>query len=313
MKKGQEYDIIIGTQALLTSSLIFDKVGLIVIDEQHRFGVAQDHRSKKGKRTAPPYYDRNTHPSYSRFDPLWWSGSFHYHSNASRSSSYKNISRPPYKKIGRLRLDWIKSQRGACQVFIICPLIEESESETLSPSEQPKRVWTSENDVFKGLRVSLLHGKLKPPGKESIMKEFSEGKIDILVSTSVVEVGIDIPNATIMIIEGAERLDSHSFINYEAALAEGIQSYCYLFSEIQDESKLKRLHFFAATSNGVKLAEYDLGQRVGNIFGTKQHGYLKLKIASLSDVPLCNRRRMPHNIFSKNIPTFIPKQCFKAK
>lgn len=295
MKKGDKYDIIIGTQALLTSSLTFDKVGLVVIDEQHRFGVAQ--RSLLKEKGKEPHLLTMTATPIPRTLALTLYGDL----------DLSTITQMP---LGRLPIktflvplekrtaaySWIqkKVKEERVQVFIICPLIEESESETLLTVKAAKKEFEHlKNDVFKDLTVSLLHGKLKPREKELIMKEFSEGKTDILVSTSVVEVGIDIPNATIMIIEGAERFGLAQLHQLRGRIGRGsAQSYCYLFSEIREEDKLKRLHFFAATNNGVKLAEYDLGQRgAGNIFGTKQHGYLKLKIASLSDVQLMKQAK----------------------
>lgn len=295
MKKGDTYDIIIGTQALLTSSLAFDKVGLVVIDEQHRFGVAQ--RSLLKEKGKEPHLLTMTATPIPRTLALTLYGDL----------DLSTITQMP---LGRLPIktflvpltkraaayNWIekKVKEEHVQVFIICPLIEESESETLFTVRAAKKEYEHlKNEVFKGLNVSLLHGKLKPREKELIMKKFLEGKTDILVSTSVVEVGIDIPNATIMIIEGAERFGLAQLHQLRGRVGRGnVQSYCYLFSEIQDESKLNRLHFFAETSNGVKLAEYDLGQRgAGNIFGTKQHGYLKLKIASLSDIGLMKQAK----------------------
>lgn len=295
MKKGGVYDIIIGTQALLTSSLTFDKVGLVVIDEQHRFGVAQ--RSLLKEKGKEPHLLTMTATPIPRTLALTLYGDL----------DLSTITQMP---LGRLPIKtflvplakrmaaytWIekKVREEKVQVFIICPLIEESESETLQTVKAAKKEYEHlKNEVFKNLKVSLLHGKLKPREKELVMKEFSDGKTDILVSTSVVEVGIDIPNASIMIIEGAERFGLAQLHQLRGRIGRGtVQSYCYLFSEIQDESKLKRLHFFAGTNNGVKLAEYDLGQRgSGNIFGTKQHGYLKLKIASLSDIELMRQAK----------------------
>lgn len=293
--KNDSFDIIIGTQALLTSSLAFQRVGLVVIDEQHRFGVAQ--RSLLKEKGKEPHLLTMTATPIPRTLALTLYGDL----------DLSTITQMP---LGRLPIKtflvplvkraaayaWIekKVNEEHIQVFIICPLIEESESETLQTVKAAKKEYEHlKNIVFKGLNVSLLHGKLKPKEKELIMKEFSVGKTDILVSTSVVEVGIDIPNATIMIIEGAERFGLAQLHQLRGRIGRGkLQSYCYLFSEIQDEGKLKRLHFFTGTNNGVKLAEYDLGQRgAGNIFGTKQHGYLKLKIASLSDMELMRQAK----------------------
>lgn len=321
-KKGDTFNIVIGTQALLTSSLTFEKVGLVIIDEQHRFGVAQ--RSLLKEKGKEPHLLTMTATPIPRTLALTLYGDLDLSTITQMPLGrlpIKTFLVPLTKRIAAYV--WIdkKVKEERVQVFIICPLIEESESETLLTVKAAKKEFEHlKNDVFKDLNVSLLHGKLKPKEKELIMKEFSEGKIDVLVSTSVVEVGIDIPNATIMIIEGAERFGLAQLHQLRGRIGRGsAQSYCYLFSEIQDETKLKRLHFFASTTNGVKLAEYDLGQRgAGNIFGTKQHGYLKLKIASLSDIELMKQAKNAALYILEKYPhlfslSSIQKQIEEAK
>jgi ATP-dependent DNA helicase RecG len=182
--------------------------------------------------------------------------------------------------------NWIKAQikEHGIQVFIICPLIEESESETMkSVKAAAKEYEHLKDDVFTEFNVGLLHGKLKPKEKDQIMQQFKNKEFDILVATSVVEVGIDVPNATIMIIEGAERFGLAQLHQLRGRIGRGDkQSYCLLFTELPGVNQ--RLKFFASTTKGIELAEFDLKIRgPGNMFGTQQSGFDSLQIADLSN------------------------------
>jgi ATP-dependent DNA helicase RecG len=310
MKKGEEYDIIVGTQALLTSSLTFSNVGLVIIDEQHRFGVIQ--RSLLKKKGEEPHLLTMTATPIPRTLALTLYGDL----DISTLTQMPRGRLPPKTFLvpGSKRADayaWIRRMvKGErVQVFIICPLIDESEKETLITVKAAKKEFEHlKSKVFNGLHISLLHGKLRAAEKELIMKDFSDGRIDILVSTSVVEVGIDIPNAAIMIIEGAERYGLAQLHQLRGRVGRGkAQSYCCLFSETEDPEKLRRLRFFAGTKNGVKLAEYDLGQRgAGNIFGTRQHGYLRMKIASLTDFELMKQTKDAARFILEKHPHLFP-------
>jgi len=188
--------------------------------------------------------------------------------------------------------DWIKTRIKDTpeQAFIICPLIEESESlkDVKAVSIEYEKL---AKNIFPDLKIGLLHGKIKSKEKEKILNDFKEGRLDILVSTPVVEVGIDIPNATIMVIEGADRFGLAQLHQLRGRVGRrNLQSYCFLFSEKQDDKSLKRLKYLETTNSGLKLAEADLSLRgPGDIYGIKQHGFFKLKIASLSDINLIQK------------------------
>ncbi|MBI1982029.1 MAG: DNA helicase RecG, partial [Candidatus Levybacteria bacterium] len=196
--------------------------------------------------------------------------------------------------------EWIKKQIAkGDQVFIICPFIEESES------MQTVKAATVEfsrlkKAVFSNLTLGLLHGKLKSKEKDKVLQEFRNGEIDILVATPVVEVGIDIPNATIILIEAAERFGLAQLHQLRGRVGRGDkQSYCLLFTESKSEHTRKRLKAMEAMHVGAQLAELDLKLRgAGELYGTKQHGVQELKIASFSDFALIEKtRREAEKIF----------------
>ena len=156
-----------------------------------------------------------------------------------------------------------------------------------------------QKQVFKDFKLALLHGKMKPAEKEQVMQEFKDKKYHILVSTSVVEVGIDIPNASVMVIEGADRYGLAQLHQLRGRVGRGkLQSYCLLFSDVKIPVIVQRLNFFCGTNNGMELAEYDLRMRgPGSIYGTQQHGYTDLKIASLSDLTLIREVKSASSYF----------------
>ena len=292
--KNNEYDIVIGTHALLNKRLNFKKVGLVVIDEQHRFGVNQ--RALLKKKALNPHLLTMTATPIPRTVALTLYGELnlsYIEEMPQGRLSVKTFLVPKEKRSDGYR--WIKSQilNLKSQIFIVCPLIEESESETMKSVKAAKIEYENLRKIFSEFRLGLLHGKIKSKEKEQIMTDFKSKKIDILVSTPVVEVGIDIPGATIMIIEGAERFGLAQLHQLRGRVGRSDkQSYCFLFSEKGDLEILRRLGFFAKINNGNKLAEYDLKNRgAGNIFGTEQHGFVYLKIASLTDYELINKTK----------------------
>ncbi len=289
------FDIVIGTHALIVQKLNFERVGFAVIDEQHRFGVAQ--RAKlKGKGINPHLLTMTATP-IPRTVALTLYGEL-------------DLSVIDEMPIGRLPIKtflvpkekresgytWIKKQIkiNGDQVFIICPLIEESEIETMkSVKAAAKEFERLKNEVFPEFKLGLLHGKLKSKEKDIIMQHFKDKKVDILVSTSVVEVGIDISNATIMIIEASERFGLAQLHQLRGRVGRGDkQSYCLLYTESSDGKVIERLKFFSKKQSGVEIAEYDFKRRgPGEIFGTRQHGYINLKIASMSDFELIDKSK----------------------
>lgn len=288
------YDIIIGTHALLSQKLKFEKVGLVIIDEQHRFGVNQRAILKEKAlnshlltMTATPIPRTVALTLYGELD-------LSYITEMPKGRQVIKTFLIPKEKRG-VGYHWIKNQikEKQAQVFIICPLIEESESETLKSIKAAKIEYESLKNIFSEFKVGLLHGKIKAEEKNQVMIDFKNNKINILVSTSIVEVGIDIPGATIMIIEGAERFGLAQLHQLRGRIGRSDkQSYCLLFSENMSDKTTKRLNFFCKNNLGIKLAEFDLINRgAGNIFGTEQHGFINLKIASLTDYELINKAK----------------------
>lgn len=303
VKDLENADIIIGTHALIQKKISYKKVGFVVIDEQHRFGVAQ--RAELKNKGLNPHLLTMTATPIPRTVMLTLYGEL-------------DISILDDMPIGRLPIKtffiqkqkrndcykWIKKQireKGA-QVYIICPLIEESEIETLQSLKAVKKEFDYlKSEVFKEYSLGLLHGKLSSKEKNNVMEDFKNKKSDILVSTPVVEVGIDVPSATIMIIEGGERFGLAQLHQLRGRIGRGNkESYCFVFSEKEGQDISQRLFFFTKTQKGNELAEKDLKLRgPGNLYGIEQHGYLDLKIASMNDYPMIEKTRKAVEYFLK--------------
>lgn len=288
-------DIIIGTHALIQTKTVFNKVGLVVVDEQHRFGVAQ--RAELKNKGINPHLLTMTATPIPRTVMLTLYGeldlSFINEMPKGRLS-IKTYYIPMEKRYSCY--EWIKKQISSfhIQVFIICPLIEESAVESLKSVKAANKEYENlKLNIFNAYKVGLVHGKLKSAEKEKVMSDYKKGIYDVLVATPVVEVGIDIPNASVMIIEGAERFGLAQLHQLRGRIGRGTQqSYCYLFTEKKDIEVIKRLSFFSKTNDGNLLAEKDLVIRgPGNIYGKEQHGYMNLKIASLSDFPMIEKTK----------------------
>ncbi|OGE64330.1 hypothetical protein A3I48_02955, partial [Candidatus Daviesbacteria bacterium RIFCSPLOWO2_02_FULL_36_7] len=264
-------DVIIGTHALLSPKLNIDDVGLVIVDEQQRFGVQQ--RSFLRSRAKLPHFLTTTATPIPRTVALVFYGDLDLSvidelpknrqkiktfvvGSKKRNDAYKFIE---------------KKVRKGDQVYIIAPLIEESE--TLKSVKAAKVEFEKlKTKIFPSLRLGLLHGRLKSKEKNQVMQDFKDFKIDILISTSVVEVGMDITNATIMVIESAERFGLAQLHQLRGRVGRGPkESYCLLFTEIEEPSTINRLKNMERIDNGMKLAELDLKIRgSGEIFGTRQ-------------------------------------------
>ncbi len=291
-------DIFIGTHALIQKKVKFERVGLIVIDEQHRFGVEQRNiltkKTKVGKRF--PHVLTMTATPIPRTIALTFYGDLDLSILTELPKNRQKITTwviAPEKR--KNAYSWIAKQiqENKSQAFFVCPLIEESESESLKSVKSAKQEFEELKLVFPKLQLGLIHGKMKSIEKDVVLEEFRNGKIDILVATPVVEVGIDIPNATIIVIETAERFGLAQLHQLRGRVGRGTKkSYCLLFSENENETTLNRLELLSKTNSGFELSELDLKLRgPGEIFGTRQHGLPELKIASWQDIDLIKETR----------------------
>ncbi|MFC1727216.1 ATP-dependent DNA helicase RecG [Patescibacteria group bacterium] len=316
-KSVADFDLAIGTHALIYRKAKFKKLGLVVIDEQHRFGVEQ--RSQLIKKGQAPHILTMTATPIPRTITLTLYGDLDLSVIDEMPPGRLPIKTwvVPTKK-RQPAYQWIKKQikNKPNQAFIICPLIEESAHETL----KSVRAVTTEfahlkNKVFQDLKLGLLHGRLKAKEKKQVIEQFKKGQLDILVSTPVVEVGIDVPSATIMMIEAAERFGLAQLHQLRGRVGRGeAQSYCLLFPELQGKKIFHRLKALEKTNLGMELAEIDLKLRgPGQVYGTAQHGFFDLKMASFNDYPLIEKtKKAAGNILSTD-PRLNKHQPLKNK
>lgn len=275
-------DLVIGTHSLIQEGIKFKNLGLAVIDEQHRFGVKQ--RDILRQNGTPHVLSLSATPIPRTLAMTLYGDQDLSIIDELPPGRKEIITRivPEKKRIDAYR--WIENQvlKGR-QAFVICPLIDESDFlEVKSAIQEHQRL---SEEIFPDLQVGLIHGKMKPREKDRIMNEFKENRINILVSTSVIEVGIDVPNSTIMIIEGAERFGLSQLHQFRGRVGRGEhQSYCFLFPHSDSMAGRKRLSAMVQHSSGFRLAEIDLELRgPGEIYGIKQSGIPDLKMATLTD------------------------------
>jgi ATP-dependent DNA helicase RecG len=300
IKDPQSYDMIVGTHAVLTEKLQFERVGLVVIDEQHRFGVAQ--RAQLRAKGASPHLLTMTATPIPRTVALTIYGELDMSVLDELPAGRKPIKTSIIPETKRPKAyEWIQQQihDHSTQVFVIYPLIEESSSETMKSVKAATKEYEALQKQFGKIPIALLHGKLPAKEKDRIMKAFADGEYAILVSTSVVEVGIDVPNASIMIIEGAERFGLAQLHQLRGRVGRGErQSYCFLFTSADANPYNQRLRQFCTTSSGIELAEYDLQNRgSGELYGTRQSGEDMLQFAQLTDLPLIQQTRQATESF----------------
>ncbi len=292
-KTKNQFDLLVGTHALIHRRAHFAKLGLAIIDEQHRFGVEQ--RARLIKRGKAPHILTMTATPIPRTIALTLYGDLDLSIIDQMPPGRKKVKTwvvPPSKR--EAAYQWISKRiKGTDeQAFIICPLIEESESlqSVKAATVEYKRL---SKKVFKNLNLGLLHGRMKVKEKDKIIDQFRQGKLDLLVSTPVVEVGIDIPQATIMMIEGAERFGLAQLHQLRGRVGRGQKkSFCLLFTEITKGKAFQRLKAMERVYLGMDLAELDLKLRgPGEIYGTRQHGFPDLRVASFTDLDLIQKSR----------------------
>lgn len=283
-------DLVVGTHALIQEGIVFRKLGLAVIDEQHRFGVKQ--RERLAEQGSPHVLSLSATPIPRTLAMVVYGDQDVSILDELPPGRQEIITRlVPEAKRADAEF-WIADQiRKGRQIFIVCPLIDESD--VLGVKAVTTEYERLSGDVFRTFRIGLLHGKLKPAEKEAIMCDFNEGRLDILVSTSVVEVGIDVPNATIMLIEGADRFGLSQLHQFRGRVGRGAhQSYCFLFTDSNSTETARRLQALTRHASGFALAEIDLALRgPGEVYGVRQSGIPDLKMASLGDAALIRRVR----------------------
>jgi ATP-dependent DNA helicase RecG len=284
-------DIVIGTHALIQEGVTFARLGLAIIDEQHRFGVAQ--RAALREKGYNPHLLVMSATPIPRTLALTLYGDLDCSVLDEMPPGRQPIRTRWLRPVERERAyDFLRRRvREGRQGFIICPLVEESEtSDAKAAVAEHQRL---QEEVFPELKLGLLHGRMKGEEKDAVMQAFARGEIDILVATSVVEVGIDVPNATVMLIEGAERFGLAQLHQFRGRVGRGEHpSYCILLSDADAGPSVERLAAMEETQDGFVLAQKDLELRgPGDFIGTRQSGLPPLTMARLSDVPTLEAAR----------------------
>ena len=289
--------VIVGTHALIQQTVNFYKLGFVVIDEQHRFGVEQRQQLLKKSKHMPHMLAMTATP-IPRSLALTVYGELDVSILNELPKGRKPIITKVWSPNSRAQLyEAIDIELTAGrQAYIICSLIEDNpDNEIKSVQAEFKKL---QNSIFKHRRIGLLHGKLKSIDKSAVMQQFSDGNIDILVSTTVVEVGVDVPNATVIVIENADRFGLSQLHQLRGRVGRSVyQSYCYLITSTSSKPT-QRLREIEKSNDGFYLAEVDLRLRgPGEIYGNAQHGALNLQIATLGDTKLIARAQKQAKLF----------------
>jgi ATP-dependent DNA helicase RecG len=293
--------LVIGTHALLEPNVVFQDLHMIVIDEQHRFGV----RQRATLREKGP----DTHLLVMTATPIPRSLALTVYGDL--DLSVMDELPPGRQEIGTYLLRPVERERAYTlikrqvetgrQSFIIYPLVEEgANGNAMAAVEEHERL---QSDIFPNLNLGLLHGRLSGDEKEDTMRRFRDGEVDVLISTSVVEVGVDVPNATVMVVEGANRFGLAQLHQFRGRIGRGAEkSYCLLIPDEDDALENERLQAMVETDDGFVLAERDLEQRgPGDFLGVRQSGYSGLKLASITDVRLVEKaRRFAQEVFERD-------------
>ena len=276
-----EVDLAIGTHALLSDTTVFCDLGLVIADEQHRFGVGQRARLS-GKGIDPHILVMSATP-IPRTLALLMYGDLDVSIIDELPPGRETVDTFLVGESYRARINaFIRKQvSDGHQCYVVCPAVEENDELNLKAATQWAEVLQS---VFPDLRIALLHGQMKGAEKEAVMTEFAKGNADVLVSTTVIEVGVDVPNATLMVIEDADRFGLSQLHQLRGRVGRGkAKSYCILTSHNRNTETLQRLKAFCKTNDGFKIAEEDLKLRgPGDFFGSRQSGLPAFQVANLS-------------------------------
>ncbi len=285
--KNGEITLIVGTHALIQNDVEFNNLGLVITDEQHRFGVK--HRGALSDKGDRPHTLVMSATPIPRTLALMLYGDL--------DVSILDELPPGRQPIETYAIDTAKRHRAfnyvkkhldeGRQGYIVCPLVEEGETELAAAQEYSENI---ARGFFSGYTVGLLHGKMKPKDKEEVMSRFVSGEIKLLVSTTVIEVGVDVPNSVIMVIENAERFGLSQLHQLRGRIGRGQhKSTCILITDAQNETAQRRMKVMTSTTDGFKIADEDLKMRgPGDFFGSRQHGLPEMKIAMLTDTAILN-------------------------
>ena len=303
-----EIDLCIGTHALLTDDTAFANLGLVVTDEQHRFGVQQ--------RAALRQKGRNAHVLVMSATPIPRTLAMIVYGDLEISVIDElPAGRRPIRTylidstIRQRAFGYIKKHLDeGYQAYLVCPAVQSEDEDTAAASLKSAVEYAEElaHGAFGDYRVGLLHGKMRPAQKEKVMAEFAAGEIQLLVATTVVEVGVDVPNAVIMMVENAERFGLSQLHQLRGRVGRGqVQSHCILLSDTENPDTLERLRVLCGTNDGFKIAEEDLKQRgPGDFFGERQHGLPEMKVADLAaDSRLLQKAREAADALTERDPT----------
>ena len=276
-----ELDFAIGTHALVTDKTVFADLGLVITDEQHRFGVGQ--RSKLSAKGEDPHLLVMSATPIPRTLALLMYGDLDVSILDELPPGRQTVDTFLVNESYRPRINNFirKHAANGNQIYVVCPAVEETEGLSLKSATQ----WaeTLQTAVFPDLRIALLHGQMKGAEKERVMAEFAKGNADVLVATTVIEVGVDVPNATLMIVEDADRFGLSQLHQLRGRVGRGQdKSYCILTSQNRSTETLQRLKAFCKTTDGFKIAQEDLKMRgPGDFFGSRQSGLPTFRVASL--------------------------------
>ena len=303
-----EIDLCIGTHALLTDDTAFANLGLVVTDEQHRFGVQQ--------RAALRQKGKDAHVLVMSATPIPRTLAMIVYGDLEISVIDElPAGRRPIRTylidstIRQRAFGYIKKHLDeGYQAYLVCPAVQSEDEDTAAASLKSAVEYAEElaHGAFGDYRVGLLHGKMRPAQKEKVMAEFAAGEIQLLVATTVVEVGVDVPNAVIMMVENAERFGLSQLHQLRGRVGRGqVQSHCILLSDTENPDTLERLRVLCGTNDGFKIAEEDLKQRgPGDFFGERQHGLPEMKVADLAaDSRLLQKAREAADALTERDPT----------